>query len=58
MQQRKREIQEQFWNKMGLHVHKPKSNGSGLTNDGNTARKAFLNPELFASITNVDVDFL
>ncbi|KAI8125494.1 hypothetical protein CVS40_4198 [Lucilia cuprina] len=58
MQQRKRKIQEQFWNKMGLHVHKPKSNGSGTTNDGNTARKAFLNPELFASITNVDVDFI
>ena len=43
---------------MGLHVYKAKSNGNGTTNDGNTARKAFSNPELLASITNVDVDFL
>ncbi|XP_046808102.1 uncharacterized protein LOC124420131 [Lucilia cuprina] len=40
MQQRKRKIQEQFWNKMGLHVHKPKSNGSGTTNDGENASEA------------------
>lgn len=58
MQQRKSEIQQQFWEKMGLHVHKPKSNGSGSTNDGNTARRAFSNPELFASITNVNIEFL
>lgn len=42
---------------MGLHVHKPKSNGSDSTNDGNTARRAFLNPELFVSITNVNIEF-
>lgn len=47
-----------FNNNSGRNVHKPKSNGSGSTNDGNTARRAFSNPELFASITNVNIEFL
>lgn len=58
MKKTKTEIQKQFWGKMGLHVHKPKSNGSGSTNDGNTARRAFSNPEEFANITNIDVDLI
>lgn len=55
MQQRKREIPEQVWKKMGLHVHKPKSNRSGSANDGNTAQKVFSNLEWCVSITNVDI---
>ncbi|XP_039969845.1 uncharacterized protein LOC120781694 [Bactrocera tryoni] len=38
---------------MGLHINKPKSNGCGSTNDENIA-----NLELFASITNIDIDLL
>ncbi|XP_049312286.1 uncharacterized protein LOC125778464 [Bactrocera dorsalis] len=58
IKQRKQEIQKNFWEKMGLHIDKPKSNGCGSTNDGNTARRVFANLELFASITNVDIDLL
>ncbi|XP_075157460.1 uncharacterized protein LOC142230712 [Haematobia irritans] len=58
MLKRKREIQEQFWQKMGLHVHKPKSNRSGCTNVGNAARKSFFNPELLSSITNFNIELL
>lgn len=50
---RKKYIQSEFKNKMGLLVDKPKA-GSGSTNDGNTARSFFRNPELTSSITGVD----
>lgn len=43
---------------MGLHVDKPKANGSGNTNDGNTARRAFSRTDLLASITGINIDFL
>lgn len=52
----KRRIQEKFKNKMGLIVDKPKS-GFRSTNDGNTARRFFSNPELSAEITGVDKNF-
>ena len=38
---------------MSLLVNKPKASSSGSTNDGNTARRAFSQPELFVRITNV-----
>lgn len=57
-QLRKQEVQKRFWEEMGLHVDKPKANGSGTSNDGNTARKAFKNLELFSSITNIDIEVL
>lgn len=37
-----------MWEKFGLKVDKPKSGGGGTSNDGNTARRAFNNTELFA----------
>lgn len=46
-----------MWHEMGLHVDKPIPNG-GNSNDGNTAQKAFLNIELFASILEVDLELL
>lgn len=58
LKQCKAEIQKKMWELMSLHVDKPKSNGSGNTNDGNTARKAFSNTELFAFITGIDIRFL
>lgn len=43
---------------MGLNVDKPKQNGSGSSNDGNTARRAFSNVELLSSILNFDFKIL
>lgn len=55
MKERKLNIQNKLWKEMGLHADKPKQNGSGNTNDGNTARKAFSNTKLFASILEFDL---
>lgn len=50
---RKRDIQHQFFSKMGLIVDRPKPGGSGNSNDGNTARRFFNNPKVSAKITGV-----
>lgn len=55
---KKEHIQRRLWEEMGLHVDKPKQNGSGNSNDGNTARKAFSNTKLFASILELDLELL
>jgi len=54
LEARKHKVQAAFWNDMGLHVDKPRQNGSGNTNDGNTARRAFSNPKLLSSILGID----
>ena len=54
MATRKAEVQGKLWAELGLHVDKPKTNGSGSTNDGNTAQRAFLNTDIFASIVGFD----
>lgn len=54
VQARKKEIAKQFYEEMGLVVDLPKQ-GGGNTNDGNTARKFFLNPEKSAEITALDI---
>jgi len=38
---RKKQIQEQLFDRLGLRVDYPKLGGSGTSNDGNTARRAF-----------------
>ena len=43
---------------MGLLVDIPKIGGSGSTNDGNTARRAFDNAKLFSEITGVDLELI
>lgn len=43
---RKKRIQAILWERLGLIVDRPKPGGSGTTNDGNTARRAFENPIL------------
>lgn len=53
----KDDIQEDFRKEMGLLVDIVKQ-GSGTTNDGNTARRFFKDPELTASITKVDVNII
>ncbi|CAL1671862.1 unnamed protein product [Lasius platythorax] len=45
---RKQEVQVILWEKLDLRVDKPKVGGSGTTNDGNTARRAFEHPDSFA----------
>jgi hypothetical protein len=53
----KRRIQEDFRAKMGLIVDVVKQ-GSGTTNDGNTARKFFEDPKLTAEITGLDENLI
>ena len=52
---RKELIQARFKEELSLTVDKPKP-GFGSTNDGNTSRVAFANPEIFSEITGVDFD--
>lgn len=55
---RKQELQQLFLTQMGLHVDKPKQNGSGNTNDGNTARRAFKSTRQLSSILGLNYDIL
>ncbi|XP_065678116.1 uncharacterized protein LOC136093124 [Hydra vulgaris] len=54
---KKKEIQVLFRERLSLYVDMPKT-GSGNTNDGNTARRAFKNSEVFSEITKVDCDII
>lgn len=47
--ERKAYIQKVLWKKLSLKVDMPKQGGSGTSNDGNTARRAFQDPALFAT---------
>ncbi|XP_011872388.1 PREDICTED: uncharacterized protein LOC105564550 [Vollenhovia emeryi] len=47
--ERKAYVQKIIWGKLGLKVDMPKPGGSGTSNDGNTARRAFQDPALFAT---------
>ncbi|KAK4883557.1 hypothetical protein RN001_006876 [Aquatica leii] len=53
VQQKKKEIQEEFRTKLGLIVDVLKA-GFGNSNDGNTSRRFFADHELSASITGID----
>lgn len=53
----KRQIQKEFREKCGLIVDKPKP-GFGNSNDGNTARRFFQNPEVSAEITKLDLELI
>lgn len=53
----KARIQKEFRDRCGLIVDKPKP-GFGNSNDGNTARRFFKNPELSAEITKIDVNLI
>lgn len=53
----KSRIQKEFRQLTGLIIDQPKP-GFGNSNDGNTARRFFQNPEVSASITNVDVELI
>lgn len=54
---RKTIIANRFYAEMGLVVDQPKQ-GGGNSNDGNTARKFFENPEKVADITGLDENLI
>lgn len=56
-QERKKHIQFEFKKKLGLAVDKPKP-GYGSTNDGNTSRTFFKNPEISSLITGIDINLI
>ncbi|XP_030763922.1 uncharacterized protein LOC115888358 isoform X1 [Sitophilus oryzae] len=53
----KKKIQAEFKSRMGLIVDKPKP-GYGSSNDGNTARCFFYNPELSSEILGIDKNLI
>lgn len=53
----KQKIQDRFKNETGLLIDMPKSN-YGNTNDGNTSRRFFENPQLASDITGVNFDLI
>lgn len=55
---KKKYVQTQFRERLGLIVDKPKSGGSGTSNDGNTARRFFSNSEVSSEITGIKKDLL
>lgn len=56
--QRKEFIQQQFREKLGLIVVKPRSGGSGTSNNGNSACKFFHNSEISAEVTGIRKDLI
>jgi len=56
--QRKKNIQTIIREKLGIIVDKPKAGGSGTTNDGNTARRAFEKPDILAEYLGLDCQLL
>lgn len=55
---KKLHVQNEFRSRLGLIVDKPRSGGSGTSNDGNTARKFFLNSAASAEITGLSKDLI
>lgn len=57
LKKQKKIIQDQFQQRLGLIVDIPKQ-GTGNTNDGNTARRFFENPAVSSQITSIDEGFI
>ncbi|CAH1114773.1 unnamed protein product [Psylliodes chrysocephalus] len=57
VEKNKKRIQAEFKSKMGLIVDKPKP-GYGSSNDGNTARRFFFNPQLSSEITGINKELI
>lgn len=56
-EQAKKRIQDEFKSELGLLIDVVKQ-GAGTTNDGNTARRFFSNPEITARVTGIDVNVI
>ncbi|XP_055697420.1 uncharacterized protein LOC129809645 [Phlebotomus papatasi] len=50
-------IQQEFFEQLGLHVDKPRP-GSANSNDGNTARRFFANPQVSSEITGIKEELI
>lgn len=57
MTRAKERIQKEFRERVGLLVDYPRQ-GSGNSNDGNTARRFFRDPKLTSQITGVDIELI
>lgn len=57
MEEQKKKIQKDYRERTGLLLDIPKQ-GFGTTNDGNTARRFFSDPQLASRITNVDKNLI
>ena len=55
---RKKRIQHDFKEKLGLLVDFPRQEGSGNSNDGNTARRFFQAATISAEITGIDITLI
>ena len=55
---RKEERKKRMHDEIGLLVDTPRAGGSGTTNTGNTARKAFQNESKFAEILGIDLELI
>jgi hypothetical protein len=56
-QEKKTQVQKRFREELGLNIDKPRQ-GTGNSNDGNTARRFFYNASCSADITGVDIDLI
>ena len=50
-------VQRRFREELGLRIDRPRQ-GTGSSNDGNTARRFFQNFEIAAEITGVDIELI
>ncbi|CAH2101195.1 unnamed protein product [Euphydryas editha] len=57
VKERKKEIQNQFKTRLGLIVDVPKA-GYGSSNDGNTSRRFFEKPQVYAEITGITLKLI
>lgn len=55
---RKKFIQLELRSRLGLLIDKPRSGGSGNSNDGNTARKFFRNSNIVAEVTGLNRELI
>lgn len=56
--ERKQQIQQELFQEFGIKVGVPNANGSGNSNNGNCARRAFERPREFARILGLDADLV
>ncbi|XP_026828955.1 uncharacterized protein LOC109611090 [Ooceraea biroi] len=55
---RKKHVQDLLWKKLSLKVDVPMSGGSGTSNNGNVARRAFEDADLFAHCLGLDSELI
>lgn len=58
VKERENIIKKRMFKTFGLKINQPRSGGAGSSNTGNTSRKAFSEPELFAAVLELDKTFI